>query len=142
MSKREFALRIMTLSLFVVGVGQVAGSQIHVQAATKIFANQIGIYLFLFIIFGLTTGFNAMLIETPRSLISFVFSSAMATVGGFVYLRLLQADVAKQEALTLIDVYDSWRLVIAAIVIYSVGLIAVPLLSWPDVKDAKPDMTH
>ena len=136
MNKRELFLRIITILLFIVGVGQLAGSQVHVQAATKIFANQIGLYLFLFIIFGLTTGFNAMLLETPRSLVSFIFSSLVAAVGGFVYLRLLQADIAQQDALTLADVYDSWRLVVAAIVIYSIGLIVVPLLSWPDLKAA------
>ncbi len=139
MNKRAFFLRIMTGLLFIVGLGQLAGSQIHIQAVTKIFANQIGIYLFMFIIFGLTTGFNAVLLETPRSLLSFIFSSIMATIGGIVYLRILQADVAQQDALTLADVSQSWRLVIAAVTLYAVGLFVVPALSWPDIKSPSPN---
>lgn len=136
MTKREFFLRILTGILFIVGVAQLALSQVHVAAATKIFANQIGLYLFLFIIFGLTTGFNAVLIEKPRSVLSLIFSGAMATWGGIVYLRLLQADVAQQEKLVMADVSDSFRLVAFSVVIYLVGALAVSILSWPDVKNA------
>lgn len=133
---RPLFLRILTITLFVVGVGQLALSQIHVLASTKIFANQIGIYLFVFIIFGLTTGFNALLIETPRTLVSLIVSGFIASGSGIVYLRLLQADVLRQDALTMADVNDSFRLVVAAIVVYLIGTIVVPLLSWPDVKAA------
>lgn len=136
MTRRELSLRILTAILFIVGVGQLAISQIHIAAASKIFANQIGLYLFLFIIFGLTTGLNAVLIEKPMSLISFVGSSILGSWGGFIYLRLLQADVIKQEQLTMADVSDSFQLVAASIVIYLVGSIIVSVLSWPDVKKA------
>ena len=72
MSKREFFLRIVTGILLLVGVGHLAVSQIHIAAITKIFANQIGFYLFVFVIFGLTTGFNAVLIEKPFSVVSLI----------------------------------------------------------------------
>lgn len=133
---RPIILRILTIVLFIVGVGQLALSQIHIVASTKIFANEIGLYLFMFIIFGLTTGFNAVLIETPRSVLSLIFSGLVAAGSGFIYLRLLQADVISQDALTMADVNDSFRLVVAAMVIYLIGAIVVPLLSWPDVKAA------
>lgn len=136
MTKRELFLRIVTGIMFIVGVGQLAISQIHIGAATKIFANQIGVYLFLFIIFGLTTGLNAVLIEKPQSLFSLVGSSVLGSWGGFVYLRLLQAEVVQQEQLTMADVSDSFRVVAASIVIYLVGSIIVSVLSWPDVKAA------
>ncbi|MEM7114621.1 MAG: hypothetical protein AAF614_19445 [Chloroflexota bacterium] len=136
MTKRELFLRFASIILFIVGVGQLAISQIHIAATTKIFANQIGIYLFLFIIFGLTTGINAVLIEKPMSLVSFVGSSILGSWGGIVYLRLLQADVIRQEQLTMADVNDSFRIVAASIVIYLVGAIIVSVLSWPDVKKA------
>ena len=136
MTKRAFFLRLATAILFIVGVGQLAISQIHIAATTKIFANQIGLYLFLFIIFGLTTGLNAVLIEKPMSLVSFIGSSILGSWGGIVYLRLLQADVIKQEQLTMADVNDSFRIVAASIVVYLVGAIVVSVLSWPDVKKA------
>ncbi len=134
MKMRQFLLKLCTGILLITGVGQLAISQIHILATTKIFANQIGLYLFLFIIFGLTTGFNAVLIEKPLSLISFAFSSIMACIGGGVYLQLLAADVIAQDSLRMEDVLDSWQIVIASMIIYGVGLILVPILSWPDVN--------
>lgn len=136
MTKREFFLRVVTIILFIVGVGQLAISQIHIAAATKIFANQIGLYLFMFIIFGLTTGLNAVLIDKPRSVVSLIGSSILGSWGGLIYLQLLQADVLRQEQLTMADVNDSFRLVVASIFIYFVGSIIVSVLSWPDVKAA------
>ena len=133
---RTILLRILTTILFILGVGHLAISQVHIAAATKIFANQIGFYLFLFIIFGLTTGLNAVLIEKPQSLISFVGSSLLVSWGGFIYLRLLQAEVVQQEQLTMADVNDSFLLVAASIVIYLAGSIIVSVLSWPDVRAA------
>ena len=133
---RTILLRILTIILFILGVGHLAMSQIHIAAATKIFANQIGLYLFIFIIFGLTTGLNALLIEKPRSLILLIVSSVIGSWGGFIYLRLLQADVVRQEQLTMADVNDSFLLVAASIIIYLVGSIVVSFLSWPDIKAA------
>ncbi|MFK7801317.1 MAG: hypothetical protein AB8G95_06785 [Anaerolineae bacterium] len=140
MTKREIFLRILTSILFIVGVGQLAISQIHIAATTKIFANQIGLFLFIFMIFGLTTGFNAVLIEKPRSVLLLIVSSVICSWGGFVYLRLLQADVLAQEKLTMADVNDSFQLVAASIVIYLVGSIVVSFLSWPDVKAASQNV--
>lgn len=136
MTKREFFLRIVTAILLIVGVGHLAVSQVHIAATTKIFANQIGFYLFLFIIFGLTTGFNAVLIEKPLSVVSLIVSSILSSVGGFVYLRLLQADVLSQDKLTMADVSDSFQMVAASIGIYLIGAIIIVVLSWPDVKAA------
>lgn len=140
MSKREFFLRIVTGILLLVGVGHLAVSQIHIAAITKIFANQIGFYLFVFVIFGLTTGFNAVLIEKPFSVVSLIVSSILSSVGGFVYLRLLQADVLDQENLTMADVGDSFQLVAVSIGIYLIGAIIVSILSWPDVKAASQNV--
>ena len=133
---RTTLLRILTIILFIFGVGHLAISQIHISAATKIFANQIGLYLFIFIIFGLTTGLNAVLIEKPSSLISLIGSSIIGSWGGFIYLRLLQADVVRQEQLTMADISDSYWLVAVSIAIYLVGSIVVSVLSWSDVVAA------
>lgn len=131
---RPFLQRLVAVILCITGVGQLAIAQIHVGTITKIFANQIGIYLFLFIIFGLTTGINAVLLEKPRSLISFIFSGVVAVASGFVYLRLVEADVARQDALTMAEVGQSWQIVIASMVIYGIGTLILPFLSWPDLK--------
>lgn len=128
--------RVIAIVLFLVGIGQLAMSHIHIEAITKIFANQIGIFLFIFIIFGLTTGFNAILVEKPRSLFLLLLSSMLATWGGIVYIRLLQADVAQQEKLLMADVSQSFWMVVSAVFVYFVGSITMSILSWPDVKAA------
>ena len=140
MTKREFFLRIVTGIMLIVGVGHLAISQIHISAITKIFANQIGFYLFVFIIFGLTTGFNAILVEKPFSVVSLIGSAILSAIGGFIYLRLLQADVLEQEKLAMADVSDSFQLVAVSIGIYLVGAIIVSVLSWPDVKAASENV--
>ena len=133
---RPILQRLVAFILCITGVGQLAFSYIHVEAITKIFTNQIGFYLFLFIIFGLTTGINAVLLEKPRSLISFVFSGIVAVISGYVYLDIIQADVARQDVLTMADVSQSWQIVIASMAIYGIGTLLLPFLSWADLKIA------
>ena len=129
--------RLATGIVFLTGIGNLAGSQIHILASTKIFQNQIGIYLFMFIIFGLTTAFNAVLIEKFRSLISFVFAGIMSTIGGFIFTNIMRSDVAAQDALTMVDVQTSHTLVIVSMVIYIVGVLVIPFLKWEDIKIAE-----
>ena len=133
---KELALKITVGIMLISALGELAMSQIHIQAITKIFASEIGIYLFLFIIFGLTTAFNAYLLEKRTSLIFFALSGLMAVGAGYVYLRIMQTDVAAQEALTMADVRTSWLLVIISMGIYLVGLLVVPVLAWGTIKEA------
>ncbi len=126
--------QLLSILLFITGVGTLALSQIHILASTKIFAAEIGFYLFLFVIFGLTTGFNAVLIEKPRSIFFFILSGLLASGAGVIYLRILQTDVAAQDALTMDDVQSSFQMAIGAIVIYLLGVITIPVLKWNEIK--------
>ncbi len=65
---KDLILKVIVGLLLISALGELAMSQIHIQAITRIFANEIGIYLFLFIIFGLTTAFNAYLLENRNKL--------------------------------------------------------------------------
>ena len=60
---KELLRKIMVGLLLVTALGQLAVSQVHIMASTKIFAAEIGIYMFFFIIFGLTMAFNAYLLK-------------------------------------------------------------------------------
>lgn len=134
---KDILLKLATGIVFLTGVGDLAASQVHVGASTKIFANQIGIYLFLFIIFGLTTAFNAVLLEKMRSVFFFVLSGLIATGAGYIYLGLLRADVAAQERLTMADVQTSFTMVVVSMVVYAVGVIVIPVLKWEEIKLAE-----
>ncbi len=131
---KDLVLKLIVGIMLISALGELALSQIHIQAITKIFANEIGIYLFLFIIFGLTTAFNAYLLEKRTGLIVFILSGLMAMGAGFVYLSTMQTDVAAQGALTMADVRTSWLLVSISMGIYLVGMIVVPMLTWGKTK--------
>lgn len=134
---KELILKVVVWLAIINGLSELAMSQIHIVAITKLFAREIGVYLFLFIIFGLTTSFNAFSLKTWKSIILFIATSLLASAAGFVYLNLMQADVAAQNSLSMADVQTSWQLMIASIVIYLVGLIVVPILSWGNIETAE-----
>jgi len=114
--------------------GQLALSQVHISVITKVFAKEIGFYLFFFIIFCLLTGFNTFLLEKPKGIAFFTFINWLTAATGYIYLQILQTDVANQEALTLADVQLSLILVIVAIAICIINSFAIPYLSWEQVK--------
>ncbi|MCB0130443.1 MAG: hypothetical protein KDD78_06330 [Caldilineaceae bacterium] len=131
---KEWTLKIVVGMMLISALGELAMSQIHIQAITKIFANEIGFYLFLFIIFGLTTAFNAYLLEKRTGLIILAISGLLAVGAGYIYLDLMQTDVAAQASLTMADVRTSWLLVVISMGIYLVGLLVVPMLAWGTIK--------
>lgn len=131
---KELLLKFAIGIAFVNALGQLAGSQIHILAITKLFPREIGIILFMFIIFGLVTGFNVFLLDKKRGILFFAFSSCVTAGAGFIYLNILQKDVAAQETLTMVDVQQSWMLMIISIGIYLVGSLLIPLLGWSDAR--------
>ena len=133
---KDIILKIIVGIVLINGIGEVALSQIHILAATKLFVTEIGFYLFMFIIFGLTTAFNGVLLDKRRGIITLILSGVIAAGAGFIYLRLMQADVAEQAALTMEDVRVSAILVTASIIIYLGGSILISALSWNDLKTA------
>lgn len=133
---KDLVLKLIVGLLLVSALGELAMSQIHIQAITRIFANEIGIYLFLFIIFGITTAFNAYLLENRTSLIVFTATGLLTLGTGYLYLTTMQTDVAAQQILTMTDVRTSWILISISMGIYLVGLLVVPVLAWGKTKDA------
>ena len=131
---KDRMLNILRGLALINALGQLAISQVHISVATKIFAKEIGFYLFFFIIFCLITGFNALLLEKRGGIIFFAFTNWLTIAVGFIYLSILQADVASQDALTLADVQSSWLLVIAAIAICAINSLAIPYLGWGQAK--------
>ena len=132
---KDILLKVAVGIMLINGLGQLALSQVHILAITKLFANQIGVYLFLFVIFGLTASFNAFSLEKRRSIILFTVSSWLTAGIGYIYLSLMQTDVAAQGALTMADVRSSSMLVGISIAIYLVGSLVIPWLSWGNVKE-------
>jgi len=131
---RDWAFKIATGIVLINGLGELAVSQIHILTSTKVFASEIGVYLFMFIIFGLVTAFNTFLLKKIQGMIFYIASCWVTAGSGYIYLKLLQADVAAQDALTMVDINDSWLLVVISIGICLVGSIVIPLLGWKEIK--------
>jgi hypothetical protein len=131
---KELVFKILAGIVLLNGLGQLAVSQIHILASTKVFASQVGVYLFVFVIFGLVAAFNIFLLHSRRALVFFSGASWISAAAGYIYIKIIQADVAAQESLAVTDVQSSCLLVIAAICICLVGSLAIPLLKWRDAK--------
>lgn len=131
---RDWILKILQILALANAFGQLALSQIHVSTITKVFINEIGFYLFFFIIFCLLTGFNTFLAENRRGLVFLVLANWVTAFAGYIYVGILQTDVANQQSLAFADVQLSWTLVVAAIVICIVNSLAIPILSWEQVE--------
>ena len=131
---RDLILRILCSIALVNAFGQLAVSQVHISVATQVFTKEIGFYLFFFILFCLVTGFNTFLLEKYSGIVFFSFSNWLTVGAGYIYLDILQTDVANQQTLTLEDVQLSLILVIASIAICLINSLAIPFLSWGQVK--------
>lgn len=131
---KGLAFKFATGIVLINGLGQLAVSQIHILVSAKIFAAEIGIYLFLFIIFGLVTSFNIFLLKKMQGMIFFIASCWITAGSGYIYLRILQADVAAQKALTMADANTSWLLVAISIFICLAASFAIPLLGWDQLQ--------
>lgn len=137
---KERLRQIVTMLALVSGVGELAASQIHILASTKLFAGESGFYLFLFIIFGLTTGLNAYLLKDIRGIVVLVGCGILAIWSGIVYRQMVTTDVIEQvnqaiakgvdPGVTMADVNSSLTLVLISIVIYAIGIVLIPILSW------------
>lgn len=136
---KEWVFRTAAVILMINALATLALSQVHILAITQIFAPEIGIYLFLFVIFGLTTAFNASLAEKRTSILLFILTSFLVIGFGLIYLWIMQGDVAEQDTLTMSseDIRNSWVLIIVSLAIYVAGLILVPLLGWGNVETAE-----
>lgn len=131
---REWILKILQAIALANAFGQLAISQIHISTITKIFINEIGFYLFFFIIFCLLTGFNTFLSENRRGIVFLILANWVTAIAGYMYVNILQTDVANQQSLAFADIQLSWTLVVAAIVICLINSVAIPYLSWGQLK--------
>lgn len=131
---KDLAFKFAKGIVFLTGLGELALSQIHILASTKIFASEIGIYLFLFIIFGLVVSFNIFLLEKIQGMIFFIVSCWITAGTGYIYLKILQADLAAQKTLTLADAGQSILLVTISIVVCLISSIVIPLLGWEKLE--------
>ncbi|WP_058485787.1 hypothetical protein [Defluviitalea phaphyphila] len=137
MKEKLFKITIFIISAM--ALIQLALSHFHIKTMTKLFTPEVGFYLFLFIIFGLVTLFNASSIkksyinrkitknkeEGKKSILLFIVSNILSVIAAIVYLRILINNYKVYDSVTYQDIYLSLYLVIAGVCVYVIGAIIV-----------------
>ena len=135
--------RIFKISKFVIAaiaILQLAISQVHIKVITKVFASDIGFYLFLFILFGLVMTFNLSSLKRDSKIPRYLLVTIAAIGAGLVYIIMLFSDIATGQYLTIDVALLSILVSIAAIITYFVGT-AVLLLTkeWRGKDNGKAE---
>ena len=125
---KEKVFKTAKTLMFLVALGQLALSQVHIGIITKVFAPSVGIVLFLFIIFGLVTAFSSSAIARGTNAGVALLGCLAALIMGFFYLRILFADIATGTLLSFADARLSILFSLVAMAVYPLA-IAVMLLT-------------
>ncbi len=104
---------------------QLALSQIHISAITKVFVLEVGFFLFLFIIFGLLITFNLLSKnnESSKFLFQTTGSIFIACATGIYYMYLMYNDYINNELVTIDQIQLSLIIVGSGIGIYILGWV-------------------
>ncbi|WZL81185.1 hypothetical protein QBE53_15495 [Vallitaleaceae bacterium 9-2] len=104
---------------------QLALSQIHISAITKVFVLEVGFFLFLFIIFGLLITFNLLSKnnESSKFLFQTTGSIFIACATGIYYMYLMYNDYINNELVTIDQIQLSLIIVGSGIGTYILGWV-------------------
>jgi hypothetical protein len=130
--KRNLSPILLKIVLFLImgnSIVQLAISQIHISAITKMFKPSIGLYLFGFIIFGLVSFFNVSKVKVFMGKISTLLFCLLTSGFGIIFLSLALSDTkvdraSIQSSILLIAV--STVLYLAAAIMLAVSAIIKP----------------
>lgn len=124
---REKIFNITRYSLFSISLIQLALSQIHIGIITKVFATDVGFFLFLFIIFGIVVAFNSINLRSNKNMVLDIVGSIVASVAGFKFLSIVLNDLKSGNVLTFSEAKWSITFTIIGIISYSLGTIVLLL---------------
>jgi hypothetical protein len=122
---KENIFNITKKALVIVALAQLGLSQIHIAIITKVFAPEIGFYLFLFVLFGCLVAFNNASVKQTSNMALYALACLSTLISGGFYLKTLFSDINSGNLLTFSDAQGSIYLTIATLVVYSVGTIIV-----------------
>jgi hypothetical protein len=122
---KEKLFYISKWSVFFIAIIQLAISQIHIAIITKVFETDVGFFLFLFIIFGLVSAFNAVSAKKGKKMYLDFTTAITSSLAGYRYLTTVFANIAPDKLLTFEDASISIYISIVAIFIYIVGTITM-----------------
>lgn len=122
---KERLFKISKLAISIMALFQLAISQVHIKVITKVFASNIGFYLFLFILFGLVMTFSLSSMKKAGKMPLYLVLTVAAITNGIIYLNMLFSDIATGQYLTMDVALFSIIISIAALIIYFAGTITI-----------------
>ena len=122
---KETLFKAFKIITFVVAVGQLAISQVHIGLITKVFEPSVGFLLFAFITFGVVMAFNAVSFRRGSNPMVLVFGGLLSSSAGFLYVRLLFADLNAGNLVTMEEARLSIVLSILSIVAYASSTVVL-----------------
>ena len=133
---KEKLFKAAKLSISAIALLQLALSQVHIKVITKVFASDIGFYLFLFILFGLVMTFSLSSMKRTSKIPLYLVLTVAAIGTGIIYLNMLFSDIATGQYLTYDVAMLSIIVSIVALVIYTVGtLVVLWSRDWIGIKN-------
>ncbi|GAB6107252.1 hypothetical protein [Fusibacter bizertensis] len=124
---KEKVFNITRYSMFAIALIQLALSQIHIGIITKVFATNVGFYLFLFIIFGIVVAFNSINLRSNKNMLLDIVGSIVAAIAGIKYLSIIMDDLNSGNVLTFSEAKWSIAFTSIAIAGYLFGTIILLL---------------
>lgn len=131
---KEKMLNITIGIMSVNAILQLALSQIHISAITKVFVPEVGFYLFVAILMALVTLFNLTTVKTSSNDLLLIFCSIISTVVGVIYTNMLISDFNSRPSVVFSDISPSLYLIIASTAIIFFGTIMVVVLKTSMAK--------
>ncbi len=109
--------------LMITALIQLAVSQIHIEAITKLFVRDVGFFLFIFVITGLLVLFNltSMGETTAGNLGMFSIMTVAAVTSGCVYMYKVWTDYVTQTAVVWKDIQLTFIITAVVIAVYLIG---------------------
>ena len=132
---KEKLFNIARWSMFAVALIQLALSQIHIGIITKVFASEVGFWLFLFIIFGIVVAFNSINLKKGKNLLIDILGVIVASLSGLKYLSLVITDLKMENLLTFAESKLSIYFSAFTIGIYVLGLMVILVTKGKSVGD-------
>lgn len=122
----KFLTNLAITLIVILGLGNLALSQIHIGVITQIFERLSGLVMFMFVLFGLVTLFLATRMKDRKSGVFRAIGSIVLTMAlGSLFSYYLYHDVSTQPSVTFETVGTSLIFSLVLVALYAVSLVLI-----------------
>jgi len=123
------AAKVFIAIIGLVAIGNLALSQVHIEIIVKVFASEIGIFFFLYILFGLVVFMSSLGLNKKQvnkgNLALFIMVTIAELAVGVKYIMLLVADAQIAQLLVMSDITHVLVISIVSLAAYFIGCVVI-----------------